>query len=266
MNTHICTRKRVERVLGEEGFRPLRQLGQNFLIEPSLASLIVDALQAPAGADVIEIGPGLGALTVFALQKGWRLICLEKDRGFARYLTKTFSEEKNFKLIEVDALDDLQHAEHAHVEFILGNLPYNISTPLIMAWSLWPMPPKEVVLTLQKELVERLMAKPRTKAYGAVTVFVQSLYQIELLRSLPSHVFYPKPKVDSAVVRLTLKKMEWLAGQKEREEFYSFLRRGFQQRRKMLRSVFPVGSTARAEELNLQEWKELYEDVRKRTV
>lgn len=260
---NLCTRHQVESILGKEGLRPLRQLGQNFLIEPSLASLIVNALEAPSEADVIEIGPGLGALTCFALERGWQLTCLEKDRGYARYLREIFADQKNFKLIETDALQYLEQISEPFPRYILGNLPYNISTPLLMAWSLWPSPPLQVVLTLQKELVDRLMAPPKTKAYGAVTVFIQNIYSIELLRVLSPHVFYPKPKVHSAAVRLTLKLNPLATDHKDRVEFYSFLRQGFQQRRKMLRSVLPVDLTVRAEELTIQEWRELYENMRR---
>ena len=120
----------IKKILEARELRPLKQLGQNFLFDANLCHWIIDNLPAPQGDAVLEIGPGLGALTLIMLQKGWKVTSLEIDRGLCQYLSETLGSTENFKLIEGDALKLI--SQQTSFSWIIGNLPYNISTPLIV--------------------------------------------------------------------------------------------------------------------------------------
>jgi 16S rRNA (adenine1518-N6/adenine1519-N6)-dimethyltransferase len=248
----------IKEILERENFRPLRQLGQNFLIDQNICQFIVNQLPAPAGASVLEIGPGLGALTDYMLKKQWEVTCLEIDKGFCKFLKIHFQDFPNFHLIEGDALENLLlQAPH---DYVIGNLPYKISTPLLVTLFTLPHLPKHCVFTLQKEVGLRLIAPFKTKDYGAVTAFAQTLYDIRLIKTLKGSVFYPAPEVDSVVLEFKLKANSFTP--EERKNFYQFLRQGFSQRRKMIKKVLPIDSNLRAEEISPTEWKKLYESTR----
>ena len=162
--------------MATRGLRPLRQLGQNFLAEPALATVIAHALPKAKTEPVQEIGPGLGALTRALLTIGHSVEAFEIDHGLISWLREEFEKEPRFQLIEGDALKTLpQHPPRAHV---CGNLPYSISTPLLVQLALRSPPPEVIVVTLQKEVADRYLALPRTSEYGAVSVLLQSVFDI----------------------------------------------------------------------------------------
>jgi len=200
-----------------------------------------------------EIGPGLGALTRALLTGGHSVEAFEVDQGLISFLREEFRNEPRFRLGEGDALKTL--AYHDPRSVLCGNLPYSISTPLLVQLALRQPPPEIVVVTLQKEVAERFAARPRTSDYGAVTVLLQTVFQIEKVRALPPEVFYPRPRVESSVLRLTRRSS--IPG--NLEKFYAFVRKGFSQRRKQLKRVLPVDLARRAEELDPSEWFQLYE-------
>jgi len=243
--------------LATRGLRPLRQLGQNFLAEPALATVIAHALPKTRSEPVQEIGPGLGALTRALLSIGHSVEAFEIDHGLISWLREEFEKEPRFHLIEGDALKTLpQHPPRTHV---CGNLPYSISTPLLVQLALRSPPPEVIVVTLQKEVADRYSAVPRTSEYGAVSVLLQSVFDIEKIRHLPPEVFYPRPQVDSAVLRLTRRPTS-LA---DLEPFHAFVKKGFSQRRKKLRGLLSVNLDLRAEELDPTQWRSLYESTRR---
>ncbi|NBS50343.1 MAG: ribosomal RNA small subunit methyltransferase A, partial [Verrucomicrobia bacterium] len=133
------------------------------------------------------------------------------------------------------------------------------STPLLVQLALRSPPPATIVVTLQKEVADRYSALPRTSAYGAVSVLLQSVFEIEKIRQLPPEVFYPRPQVDSAVLRFTRRS----SVPKDLEGFHAFVKKGFSQRRKKLKGLLPVALDRRAEELNPAEWHKLYESTRR---
>ncbi|MFZ5807522.1 MAG: 16S rRNA (adenine(1518)-N(6)/adenine(1519)-N(6))-dimethyltransferase RsmA [Verrucomicrobiota bacterium] len=250
------TLNEIKQVLAEKNLRPLKQLGQNFLFDGNLCRFIAESLPAKAGDAVLEIGPGLGGLTEWMLKKGWDVSAIEIDKGFCAYLKEKFEKNEHFHLIEGDAMEWLVQA--GKFAWVIGNLPYNISTPLLAEMLQLEKLPEACVLTLQKEVGERLSASPRTKEYGATSVLIQSFYEVESLKTLGSSVFFPEPMVSSTVIRLTKRKDKKVSAI-DRANFYNFVRQGFSQRRKMIGKKFGLHITSRAEELLPEEWWKLYE-------
>ena len=254
----------IRRLLDERGMRPLARFGQNFLHDQNLARAIVLEAVAelyPAGP-VLEVGPGLGALTELILEAGLEITALEIDRGLAAVLRERLGGHPEygarFHLVEGDALETLadpafRASAGARPRLFLGNLPYNISTPLLVGVLALPQPPERVVLTLQKEVAERLAAKHGTSAYGALTIQIQSGYAVRLVRTLPPSVFYPVPEVDSAVVRLD-RLPSPLIPEGEAAAFHAFVKKGFSQRRKKLSNTLGIADSRRAEELSVPDW------------
>ncbi|NDE85096.1 MAG: hypothetical protein EB056_03575, partial [Verrucomicrobia bacterium] len=147
---------RIKEILAARGLRPLRQLGQNFLAEPALATIIAHALPKSLHEPVQEIGPGLGALTRALMMIGHSVEAFELDQGLIHWLREEFQNEPRFRLIEGDALKTL--SQHPARSLVCGNLPYSISTPLLVQLALRPIPPQTIVVTLQKEVADRYAA------------------------------------------------------------------------------------------------------------
>jgi len=257
----------ITQTLQEIGVTPVKTLGQNFLHDQNLGRWIVQQAQLSAADFVLEIGPGLGALTGFALDTGAQVLAIEKDGRLANFLRRQFANER-FEIIHGDALRfEVKRLFPRGPVKLLGNLPYYISTELLLRYLEMPTPILLAVLMLQNEVARRLSAPPRSKDYGILGLVLQSQYRVEYLRSVPASVFLPQPEVDSALVRLTPR----LPGElppHDRALFLALVRRGFSQRRKqlgkLLREIVSdwpeaaknIGAnvTARAEELSLEQW------------
>ncbi len=219
-----------------------KRFGQHFLADPGVIDDIVAAIDPRPGEDLVEIGPGLGALTLPLLERSQQLSVIELDRDLAAKLRRNPALE----VIESDALKfdfAALAASRAHKLRLVGNLPYNISTPLLFHL----LPAADVVqdqhFMLQKEVVDRMAAVPATKAYGRLSVMLQWRYHIESLFEVPPHAFEPPPRVDSAVVRM----LPWPepaplnAGLLE-----ELVQVAFSQRRKLLRHTLGRWLDARA--------------------
>ncbi|MFL6519780.1 MAG: 16S rRNA (adenine(1518)-N(6)/adenine(1519)-N(6))-dimethyltransferase RsmA [Chthoniobacterales bacterium] len=257
----------IDATLREIRVAPVKTLGQNFLHDRNLASWIVEKAELSADDYVVEIGPGLGALTEFILASGARVLAIEKDRRLAEFLRKRFAE-KRLEIIHGDALDfDLRPLFAERRVKLLGNLPYYIASQLLLKFIKYPSPISLWLLMLQKEMARRISAPPGTSDYGALTLTVQLHYRVEFLRSVPASVFLPKPDVDSAFVRITPRSPDELPAC-DAETFFRLVRQGFSQRRKQLRNLLKeevpdwteaaetiaFDPRARAEELSLQQW------------
>lgn len=260
----------IQRLLGDLQTEPTRSLGQNFLHDQNLARWIVDSLDIQPGDHIVEIGPGLGALTEFLAEHDIRLTLIEKDGRLAGYLKEKFQSETT-DVFHSDALDfDLRGLWGNGPVKVVGNLPYYVSTPLIAKFTSPLSPASRLVFTLQLELAKRLNASPKTKEYGAMTVCVNRRWKATCLRKLPASVFFPAPKVDSAVISLDRRPARDVCPLDE-SVFESLVRRGFSERRKQLRNMIPecrenwpslvaelhVPETVRAEELSLAQWESL---------
>lgn len=181
--------------------RAKRRFGQHFLSDPRILARIADALGAAAGDTILEIGPGRGGLTAELLARAGRVVAIERDRDLIPDLRARFPR---LELIEGDALDvDWAAAVGGAKPWLLaGNIPYNITSPLLER-ALTPPRPARIVFLVQAEVAGRIAAAPGTKDYGALTVGVQSAAAVERLFSVSAGAFQPPPKVDSAVIRLT---------------------------------------------------------------
>lgn len=254
-------------LLREIGVSPVRSLGQNFLHDRNLARWIVDQANLTADDYIIEVGPGLGALTELALAKGACVLAIEKDKRLAQFLREKFANQ-NLEIVHGDALEFDCRILYAQprVKF-LGNLPYYISSQLLIKFLEYPSPISLWLFMLQKELARRLGAAPGTKDYGALSLQIQLRYRVEFLRTVSANVFLPKPDVDSALVRITPRNKDELPVCNV-AIFEKLVRRGFSQRRKqlgkliredasnweMIASDLGLNPQARAEDLSLEQW------------
>lgn len=182
--------------------RPKKRLGQHFLRHQAILDRIVAALELPAGAAVLEVGPGQGTLTERLLAVGARVAAIEKDADLLPGLRARFPE---LRLAHGDALALDWRATAgvgpADAFFVAGNIPYNITSPLLDK-SLEPPRPTRIVFLVQKEVADRVAARPDTSEYGALSIGVQAVARVERLFTVPAGAFHPPPKVDSAVIRL----------------------------------------------------------------
>ena len=261
--------------------RASKSLGQNFLINEGVVSRIIEELAPTSDETIIEIGPGRGALTSPLLEKAGVVVAVEFDRNLIPLLQQTFATRENFKLLAADALavdfcSIIQPAPHARV---VANLPYNIATAVLQRLIAQRRCIREMVLMLQKEVVDRLIAPPGSKERGYISVFVEAYCQTEKLFDVAPGSFRPAPKVWSSVIRLKLKQQAALT--KNEDLLWQLVGAGFAQRRKTilnnLRGAPPelsevikrnggasiilcqaeINLKRRAETLNLEEWVRL---------
>jgi len=216
--------------------RARKRFGQNFLVDEGIIDRIIAAVNPQPGDNLVEIGPGQGALTGRLLAANPRLTAIELDRDLVRLLTNRYTHEPDFRLISNDALkvDFSSLAEPGPLR-IVGNLPYNISTPLIFHLLGHHAVIRDMHFMLQREVVERMAATPDNKAYGRLSIMVQYRCRVDLLFLVPPESFSPAPKVESAIVRLTPDGSRTLRADNV-ALFEQLVSVCFQQRRKTLRN------------------------------
>jgi 16S rRNA (adenine1518-N6/adenine1519-N6)-dimethyltransferase len=270
--TDLLTRTGVRALLAEHGLRPSRALGQNFLADPNTARRIARVANVEAGDRVLEIGAGLGSLTLALLEQDARVVALERDRKLRPVLEQVVAGHGDVRIVTGDALD---------IEFgpllddgrwrCVSNLPYNVATPVVVRL-LEDVPPVESSLVMvQREVGDRLAAAPGSAAYGAVSVRVAYYAHAKIVGVVPRTVFVPVPKVDSALVEL-VRRDRPPVDVPSPERLFELVRAGFAHRRKMLRRTLPavlgdrtlrvlgeaaVDPRARPESLGLTEWAAL---------
>lgn len=215
---------------------PRKSLGQNFLRDPNMIRKIVSSLRAPDGAAVVEIGPGMGALTGHLLQRYPTMRAVEVDERAVAYLKEEYPSLRveHQDVLSVDWKAWAQEAEGPL--YVIGNLPYYITTPILFSLLDALEYVQEVVVMMQLEVAERIVAQPRTKAYGTLSVQLQLLTEPELLFRVSRNVFFPKPAVTSAVVRFTFTPNRPALAGLDVDFFRTIVRAAFQQRRKTLRN------------------------------
>jgi 16S rRNA (adenine1518-N6/adenine1519-N6)-dimethyltransferase len=204
----------VRESLASLGMRPQKKWGQNFLLDPQIHERLVAHADLHPEEVVLEIGPGLGHLTQFLLEKVQTVWAVEIDSRLAQHLSHTFSDHPGFHLLNVDVLssknalnpvvlEQIQHVANAVPWKLVANLPYSVATPVVMNMLQLNPPPTLMVVTIQQEVAERLMARPGSKEYGAVSVCARLYASITDIQSISPRSFYPPPKVYSTVVKIT---------------------------------------------------------------
>jgi 16S rRNA (adenine1518-N6/adenine1519-N6)-dimethyltransferase len=216
------------------GHIPRKRFGQNFLVDTQVIAAIVEALHPDRDDFLAEIGPGLGALTRPLLRLVNRLHVVEIDRDIVERLRREFPEEK----LTVHACDALEFdfSTLGKDLRVLGNLPYNISTPLLFHLSQFASAIRDMHFMLQKEVVARMVAAPSTRNYGRLSVMLQSCFEMEQLFTVPPECFRPAPKVESAFVRM-VPRSKLLVEANIHELFAQIVSASFAQRRKTLRNT-----------------------------
>jgi 16S rRNA (adenine1518-N6/adenine1519-N6)-dimethyltransferase len=216
-------------------FAPSRRLGQNFLSDQRIIQRIIEALEPRADETIVEIGPGKGALTAPLLERAGSVVAIEFDQNLVPLLTGKFATKENFKLLQSDALitdfcEAIRPTRHARV---VANLPYNVATAILQRLIEQRHCLTEMVLMLQREVVERITAEPGTGDRGYLSVFVQAYCETEKLFDVAPGSFRPAPKVWSSVIRLSLRP-EPMAEVRDEKLLWQVVSAGFAQRRKTI--------------------------------
>ncbi|MCL4176250.1 MAG: ribosomal RNA small subunit methyltransferase A [Verrucomicrobia bacterium] len=259
--------------LSERGIRLTKSLGQNFLHDGNQLRRIVRAAELGAGDRVLEIGPGLGALTGPLLETGARVRAIEKDERLAKCLRERLGAAGDLELVEADALDYLRESGRDWGGWkLVSNLPYSVGSPILVELALNPAGPERMVVTLQLEVIERLLARAGDGNFGLLTVLVGLNYEARGWFKVPAGCFFPVPEVDSACVTL-VRRADGLVRAGLTGAFVRIVKRGFSQRRKMLlkllRQDWPIidlertfqrlglAKEVRAETVSVEQWAAL---------
>lgn len=276
--------KVIRDVLDKFNFNFSKGLGQNFLIDGNVVRTIRDSASITKDDYVLEIGPGFGTLTEELLLHAKKVVAVEIDRRLVDVLEYTLKDFDNFELINEDILkidfDKLIKEKFDGYRFkVLANLPYYITTPIITSLLEKKLPVDSMTFMVQKEVADRLVAKPGNKQYGSITVFINFYTDAKIVCKAPKSVFIPQPKIDSSVVRLDLKKK---LPKVDEKILFKLVHSGFQQRRKnilnsltsdsslnldkaRLREILDdigISHNARAEDLSLQDYIRISEYLR----
>ncbi len=240
------------------GVKPQTRFGQNFLIDLNLVALIAKTAQLSARDVVLEVGTGTGSLTTIMAAQAGHVVTIEIDRLLAPIAQQEFAQLANVTLLNQDALRNKNHIDEIVLEAVrarmaeipgarfklVANLPYNVATPIIsnlLGCDPWP---NRIVATIQKELAERIVALPRSKDYGALSIWIQCQAQAEIVRVMPASVFWPRPNVESAIIDIRPSRV--LRDRIGDTEFFHNLMRGiFIHRRKFLRSALVAATKDR---------------------
>lgn len=268
----------------EVGLYPDSRRGQNFLIDLNLLELLARTPDINSNDVVLEVGTGTGSLTARLAEQAAEVVTVEIDKHLYQLASETLIDCTNVTMLKQDVLKNKNTIDPVVIATVkeklaqapgrvfklAANLPYSIATPLISNLLLSEITPASMTVTIQKELADRLVARPRTKDYSALSIWVQSLCDVEIVRIMPPGVFWPRPKVHSAIIHI-VPKAEKRAKIADLKFFHTFVRALFFHRRKFLRSVvlsafknqldkpavdevlanLQLGSDARAEQLDV---------------
>lgn len=235
----------VRMLLSSHGFRFSKALGQNFLIDPTVCPRMAELCGADEHTGVLEIGPGIGTLTAELAKKAARVASVELDGRLLPVLDETLSGCKNVHILQGDVLKldlaALLEQEFAGLDVVCcANLPYYITSPVVMALLERRLPLKSITVMVQREAAERLCAEPGSREAGAVTLAVRYYAEPEVLFGVSAASFLPRPKVDSAVIRLTVRQEPPVSCRNEKLLFRT-IRAAFGQRRKTLENALSAG-------------------------
>jgi len=256
--------------MSKPDIKPKQSLGQNFLVDRNVAQNIVNSFQLTSEDIILEIGPGMGVLTKLVQPVVKKIIAVEIDRNLATQLENQFSACPNCKVVQSDFLKyDLSVFTEKKIR-VIGNIPYNITSPILFKIMDNPGIVKDLTMLIQKEVAQRIVSRPNTKDYGILAVFSQAFAEAKILMQVPRTVFSPRPKVESSLVR-------WVFTDKfakeilDTELFKKIVRQAFGKRRKMLRNSLKnffdlnpniIDYTKRPEQLDIHEWIDLANKIK----
>ncbi len=263
------TATELKEILDSREVMPSKKLGQNFLVDENTARWIVDQLDPQSEDTVVEVGPGAGALTEHVVGRVKRVVLVEYDRRLAEYLRERFADHAEVEVVHGDAVKfDVRDLFAAGPVKFLGNLPYSAGGVILRNFLKRPSPVAKAVLMLQKEMIDRIQAPPGGKDYGVLSLRMQVDWDCEAVKTVPPDCFFPRPQVDSTVMRLQPPRE--VLPVFDHRLFDELVRRGFSQRRKQLHKNLPAGTdwtsvsgemglvaTVRAEQLSVLQWVEL---------
>ena len=271
------TRSQTSELLARHGLAPRRMFGQNFVVEPETVRRIASLARVGEGDHVLEIGAGLGALTLALAETGARVTAVEIDDGLVNVLRENVASCSNVQVVHGDAMRLEWESLLAGSDnwTVVANLPYNVATPLVADLLDGVRQVRRLLVMVQKEVAQRFVAKPGDEAFGAVSVKVNYWATARVVGEVSSSVFLPRPRVASSLVEIT--RRESPAVSAPFEALFRIVKQGFATRRKMLRraldgtvtahdfEVARVNPQARAEQLSLDEWSRLTQAVLART-
>lgn len=276
----------VKSVLARHGIRLSKSMGQNFLIDPAVCPRMAAACGADERTGVLEIGPGAGVLTASLARKAAKVLSVELDASLFPVLRETLAEFQNVRIVQGDAMKidlcKLIQEEFAGLDAVVcANLPYYITSPVILRFLEERIPVSSLTVMVQKEAAARLCAPPGTRACGAVSASVACYAEPEILFQVPRTSFLPPPNVDSAVMRLRVRK-EPLVPPEKQKAFFALVGAAFRQRRKTVLNSISAGlgiskeniaaalqeqgivQTVRAEQLTMEQLMRLSEQLSQR--
>lgn len=264
------SRPKIHDLLESNSLAPRRDLGQNFVADPNTVRRIADLARVGPGDKVVEIGAGLGSLTLALADTGAAITAVEVDRGLAGVLRDVVDDVPNVTVIEENAMQmDWGGLLVSSGWVLVANLPYNVATPLVCDVLDHVPNVTRILVMVQREVAERFAATPRTSAYGAVSVKMAYWGSAQIVGLVPASVFVPRPNVESALVEIT----RHTPPQTDPDRLFALVKKAFGKRRKMLRkslagdvqphhfAAADVAPTARPEELNVDAWCRLTEAV-----
>jgi 16S rRNA (adenine1518-N6/adenine1519-N6)-dimethyltransferase len=264
------TRRQAQELLDRHGVRPSRALGQNFVVDPNTVRRVVRLAGVQPGDHVVEVGAGIGALTLALVEAGGRVTTIERDRHLLPVLDEVLaSADPRPTVVAADALELDWSALLSSADRwqLVANLPYNVATPLVLDLLDHVPAIDRMLVMVQREVGERLSAAPGTKTYGIPSVKVAYWAVASVVGHVPANVFWPKPNVESALVRIERRAAPATAA--DPDALFTLVRAGFGHRRKMLRGALAglvdadafaragVSPEARAEELSVDDWGRL---------
>ena len=235
----IATPSRTKEILQKHGFSLKKSLGQNFIVEPNILANIVKAAGLDENTNVIEVGPGIGALTEYVARSSKQVVAFEIDDRLIPVLEDTLSPYDNIRIVHQDVLK--AHLKEVLAEtinlderlMVVANLPYYITTPIIMHFLESELRIDGLVIMMQKEVADRITAAPGSKAYGSLSIAIQYYMEAEVAFIVPKTVFVPQPNVDSAILKLT-RRDKPVVEVKDEKFFFELIRASFVQRRKTI--------------------------------
>lgn len=239
MEKDISNRTETYQILKQNDFRPKKSLGQNFLVDSNILDKIVNSAQIDKNTGVIEIGPGIGALTQRLALKAGKVVAIEIDKQLIPILQKNLADYSNIEIINNDVLKveiseiiSNQLSEYSSIK-VVANLPYYITSPIIIKLLTENSKVETITILIQKEVAERINAKPGGKEYGSLTLLINYYAEVSLVFHVSNNVFIPKPKVDSAVLQFKIRKSPPV--QVDNQEFlFKVIRSCFMHRRKTI--------------------------------